>query len=620
MHLPLSDRMILKNENKHQVPPKLYKYKAIDENNRTLDLLKTDFMYIANATQFNDNFEGQLVHDSDKALKIITFKVLYGALKESISDDDYNKIVNSENPSIELKKWVYNDPSNDSDLSFEEFSEKLDESIKPVVDGVYTFFNNYIKEKTLIASFSDKYDNKGMWGIYANDNSGICIEYNFYDLDDYYLLNNFFKPSYLDENDYPDSTDALFQIPDIDYEYFFKEPFLRKTLDWSNESEWRIILPNDPNLRDIIKEIGSKFFIKLPKPRAIYLGTQISPRNKNNILKICKIREISVFELQTSNLDYVKNEILSFPQGRPYESEYIKECITTKHFNSLIYDYFICNNISHQRELIEHALINTFKEIDDEVIISEFLNVILFKNKLLAVSSYYYFNILYLLIMLNKDDYFNDLRTSDGKNIKENLLDWMHMCITKFSDVKVLQYLSSFEKLLNCFYARYILLDEDFREKFEYELDYGIDLKYVPNLIVDVKIGKIIHPIYDQDYTELFERNIINNLIQIFDRFYYNGDFNECGCKKELNRIYNIVTKICEYTSDDFDKKYFERVDYHQDSMLRLSDKDSFRVSICNLLNDYEECFELLSVDDEKLLKKIWEMKFEDLTLKNNLQ
>ena len=284
-----------------------------------------------------------------------------------------------------------------------------------------------------------------------------------------------------------------------------------------------------------------------------------------------------------------------------------------------IYDYFICNNMSHQRELIEHALINTFKEIDDEVIISEFLNVILFKNKLLAVSSYYYFNILYLLIMLDKDDYFNDFKTCDGKNIKENLLDWMHMCITKFSDVKVLQYLSSFEKLLNCFYARYILLDEDFREKFEYELNYGIDLKYVPNLIVDVKIGKIIHPIYDQDYTELFERNIINNLIQIFDRFYCNGEFNEEGCKKELNRIYSILSKICEYT-EDFEKKYFTRVDYHQDSMIMLSDKDSFRVSIYSILNEYEECLDLLSQEDKILLEKILDIKFEDLTLKNNLQ
>ena len=40
-------------------------------------------------------------------------------------------------------------------------------------------------------------------------------------------------------------------------------------------------------LRSAIK-IGEKYFLKLPKPSAIYLGKRIAAENKEKIMDICK--------------------------------------------------------------------------------------------------------------------------------------------------------------------------------------------------------------------------------------------------------------------------------------------------------------------------------------------
>ena len=65
------------------------------------------------------------------------------------------------------------------------------------------------------------------------------------------------------------------------------DPYLRKETIWGYEREWRILFNHEILLRSTIK-IGEKYFLKLPKPSAIYLGKKIAAENKEKIIDICK--------------------------------------------------------------------------------------------------------------------------------------------------------------------------------------------------------------------------------------------------------------------------------------------------------------------------------------------
>ena len=71
-----------------------------------------------------------------------------------INQQDYLRIIDSDNPYVELKKWAYNDPQ--VTMSFERFSEVLDETFQFVINKIYEDFNDNLKEMMLVTCFTQK--------------------------------------------------------------------------------------------------------------------------------------------------------------------------------------------------------------------------------------------------------------------------------------------------------------------------------------------------------------------------------------------------------------------------------------------------------------------------------
>ena len=439
-----------------KVPNKLYKYKAIDKKGHTLDLIKNDFLYIGTVKGFNDAFEGVLNYNPDEILDYLIENSIE-RLGLKINKQDYLQIIRSDNPYEELKKYAYNDPQ--VTISFEKFSKILDETFQFMINKIYEDFNDSLKEIMLVSCFTQKNKNRVMWGNYADNNKGICIEYNLHDSKNDYLLKSCHEVRYFSPDKYPDVTNILLNILKSNPLDFMDSIFLNKTDDWSYEEEWRLIFRNDPFFRSFIKKINSNYYIKLPKPRAIYLGVNISDENKKEIEKICKSREISLIQMKTNGLMYSFDDEMIFPNGKWDDIGYLKECITTLNIKSLVYEYFFFSRLGREQQLRQSLLINTLNELENGVI-SKFLDKLLFKKDLFVVFNPYYFNILLFLIDLNKLDNFKEIKTVDGKNIEENLKEWITFCLTKFSDKKILRYLYSFELLLECFYSRYLVLND----------------------------------------------------------------------------------------------------------------------------------------------------------------
>lgn len=595
------------------VPNKLYKYKAIDEKEHTLDLIKNDFLYIGTVKAFNDAFEGTLNYNPNEILDYLIENSIE-RLGLKINQQDYLRIIDSDNPYEELKKWAYNDPQ--VTMSFERFSEVLDETFQFMINKIYEDFNDNLKEMMLVSCFTQKNENRVMWGNYADNNKGICIEYNLYDFKKDYLVKSCHEVKYFSPDEYPDVTNILLNLLKSDPLDFMDSIFLNKTDDWGYEEEWRLIFRNDPFFRPFIKKINSNYYIKLPKPRTIYLGVNISDENKKKIEEICKTREISLIQMKTNGLMYSFDDEMIFPEGKWDDIEYLKDCIIALNINSLIYEYFFFSRIGREQKLRQSLLIKALNELENDAI-SKFLDKLLFKNELFVVFHPYYFNILLFLIELNKSDDFKEIKTIDGKNIEDNLKEWISFCLTKFSDKKILRYLHSFELLLECFYSRYVVLNETDKEYFAKKLGYSIELNYVTIIedeLNDEQTG-YFHPIVDEDYDNLIKINILDNLNEIYENFYNDGKFNEVDCLNEFERL-NDLTDAIMFISDDKFKPIFEyskdKIPLTQIDIINRSQYDFFIGAVCHILFLNEEILSLLSEEDKKILKHIAGIRFYD--------
>ena len=571
-------------------------------------------MYVGTVKGFNDAFEGLLNYNSDEILDYIIENSIE-RLGLEINRQDYLKILDSDNPYEELKKWAYNDPQ--VTMSFDRFSEALDETFQYMISKIYEDFNDKLKEMMLVTCFTQNNKNRVMWGNYADKNNGICIEYSLYDFKKDYLVKSCREVKYFPPDKYPDVTNTLLNLLKSNPLEFMDSIFLNKTDDWSYEEEWRLIFRNDSFFRPFIKKIDSNYYIKLPKPRAIYLGVNISDDNKRDIERICKSREISLIQMKTNGLMYSFEDEMIFPKGKWDNIEYLKECITTLNIKSLIWEYFFFSRVGSEQQLRQSLLINAFNELEKDVI-SKFLDKILFKNDLFVVFHPYYFNILLFLIELNKSDDFKEIKTVDGKNIEENLKEWISFCLTKFSHKKILRYLYSFELLFECFYSRYLVLNETDKEYFAKKLDYSIELNYVT--IIEDELNKdeqnrYFHAIVDEDYDNLIKANILDNLNEIYEKFYNGGEFNEEDCLNEFERLNDLTNAIMPISNDKF-KPIFEysknKIPFTQIDIINRHRFDFLISAVCNILYSNDEILGLLSEDDKKILKCIAEIRFYD--------
>lgn len=588
-----------------KIPNSLFKYKALNEF--TYDLIKTDLIFLPTYDMLNDAFEGHITYDENILINELIEMILQdSSIEKSMSAEEYEAIINSNNPKEKLEKWVYAGDKI-SDMNFKEFSSKLNESLVKTTNPILSYLLDELKSKTFVLSFAQENDLNSMWGHYANSNKGICIEYDFCDYNFIDMQNFCHKTKYLEIEDFRKHTQDLHNIPDTPYFNFFVEPFLRKTFDWKYEKEWRVILPVFSFKLNLSKKINGKQFLKLPKPKAIYLGVSIEEKDKKTIIDICKKREINLYQMKKSihSPTLEKNIIIEFPRGI-HGTEFLENDIITHNIESIIYNYFNSSlNNEHDLRFLAEALSEVPKE--NQVC---FLDTILFKNEVFPVLIDYYNNILKFLNIMNNSGHFNELKTSDGLTIKENINQWINSCFTRWEDKKIVRYSIVFENLLKQYYSRYVLLNDE-----NDELEYKNDLKNIA--LISEYLGneeKLIHPFCDSDFDDLININILNNLEEIFESFYIAPCFNEDGCYDEYLNLKNIVADIKEKTDCQYEKIYRNLL---FDRLIGIGDDFDWVISgICELLIKNQELLDLLNDDNKFLLKKLAGIKFEASTKK----
>lgn len=155
-------------------------------------------------------------------------------------------------------------------LQFAE-ENKLDVNAETLIEELHTMFNNARKHMQ-VCSFSSTFNNMPLWGNYADNQKGICIEYDFSQVDS---KNDFtkklFPVKYQPERENLTSflSNLLYKTSqgEESYPFLFFLLNLVKHDSWKYEAEWRYLHPTIEESESFGENVDSPV-----KPTAIYLG------------------------------------------------------------------------------------------------------------------------------------------------------------------------------------------------------------------------------------------------------------------------------------------------------------------------------------------------------------
>ena len=162
-------------------------------------------------------------------------------------------------------------------------------ALRNVLTEEYNRFSNDLQQMFRIACFTTTPTSQLMWGGYANEHNGFCLEYTVRADKEYEeILHNIHPVIYcktrhpvtqalLESYDHNLSMEALNDI------YF--NGVLRKSIDWLYQNEWRLLLPPQEHGQSGFK----KKFFPITK---VYLGNRMSPNRRKEIIDICKRKGI----------------------------------------------------------------------------------------------------------------------------------------------------------------------------------------------------------------------------------------------------------------------------------------------------------------------------------------
>lgn len=245
---------------KMNLPKKLFRYRSLSEE-FTFENLKKNKLWISSPDKFNDPYDTFINLDIDLFLE--EFWKNDPELKEEISE------LSGKERRI-LRRYI------------EREKENCEKEIKKEIENL---------RKTIgIACFSESYDNILMWSHYADYHKGICLEYDFAEIN---MMTNSILLPIIYENKFEHLINYIDIKKDkIDTEEAMKL-FLIKYTGWQYENEWRIIDSDESNC-----------LINTPVPTVIYLGCKIDHNQRMKLEKIARSMNIPVKCMRMSTKYY----------------------------------------------------------------------------------------------------------------------------------------------------------------------------------------------------------------------------------------------------------------------------------------------------------------------------
>ena len=250
-----------------------------------------------------DNFQSLLNSVKSDKTSLIIQKQLTQSDIENLKDN-ISKNINDDNAAV-IMKQLYT-------ILVNQIKQNENEYLKLALNQIFA-----IASRLFISCFSEENDSSYLWGNYADNNTGFCIEY---DMSQYIsrCLESCDNPNKCSKFhtkyqlapviyslEKPDASSVLSNviIDDISKkigkppkQFLFTDNNVANNLafyksDKWQEKEWRLI---EWNHTEQYKEYNC--LIKNAKPTAIYLGTKISEENQTKLIEICKSKNLPCFK------------------------------------------------------------------------------------------------------------------------------------------------------------------------------------------------------------------------------------------------------------------------------------------------------------------------------------
>ena len=241
-------------------PASIYKYFRADQ--RSIVAVKENKLWYSSPCKFNDVFDCEILVDKNELLN--------SALKQYPGKRG-----------VRPGSQVWRDTKKEI--------EKALPSLIGVLDG--------LKVKTGITCFTESDDSLLMWSHYANNHSGMCVEYDLMKINEQLR----FSPVPVV---YGGERVRLSTIDQDSFEAESKkvliESLTSKSQEWSYEREWRIIRDDGA--------CGSKWepdkngaLLEMVRPISIILGCMAKPELEEEIKAHCNKERINLYKMRKSN-------------------------------------------------------------------------------------------------------------------------------------------------------------------------------------------------------------------------------------------------------------------------------------------------------------------------------
>ena len=233
------------------------KYEA-DGTNYFLKHIKERTMWLASPSTFNDPFDCVVnINYESEAYRFVNL-----VLHRLVGGVEARKIIN-----LDL-----------FETCIKESSVLLEQNMSKVY--------NETEYKIYVTCFSepDNLFSLRMWGHYAQNHSGVCAEYDFYDVNNlcpFGCIPVMYTDVYSHKNYTVGTVENTRNILNLIY---------NKASEWEYEKEWRVAYYLDED-----KQLG--FSSKCELPKRIYLGCKVNETLKRDILMLCRDNGIELFQM-----------------------------------------------------------------------------------------------------------------------------------------------------------------------------------------------------------------------------------------------------------------------------------------------------------------------------------
>jgi len=286
-HMNIERAFLIKHPH---VPDRLYKYRKFTKYH--LDALKKDVLWLSSPDKLNDPYEAQVSFDVDRFIV------------EDQSVYDFLKTARKARQTIEAGEgWRPSEPERPitaGDWRRKTVSTILQWSNLPKKEALASIVEKLSKEQAMahvqsmsqqfragfsVLSLSATANNKLLWAHYSDSHKGFAIEYDFSSLMYSDLLRRlcfpvFYTKKLRDATRYIAKPGKPFNILFGQYMCLVKQDV------WAYEKEWRIVLAIGPG--------HANFEMRMPKPTAVLLGSQVSSSDEEKMRHLCKHRSITL--------------------------------------------------------------------------------------------------------------------------------------------------------------------------------------------------------------------------------------------------------------------------------------------------------------------------------------